>query len=710
MNMKKSLLFAGLATVLTLAACSKSEVNPTPKGGNEITVIALSDDTKTSNNGLSTEWKDGDALTAFYAEAGTTDYSNNIKFTYTSGNAFTGTADLDDGTDYDWYFLYPYNSYLADPANSGNSYGYIGSRSDYNQKQNGYDNKAHLAGGSSDGKTPCFPLYGVVENVPNDEEPVVTMHQLATVVAIKVTNTTSAPVLITSASITAEENIVGSFYYGVTKTGPVITDNTNASYMSNTATVEVTNPTDLATGESAILYVGVKPFTAASGTDLILTVKGSNGEVSSTKAMTSDVEFASGHIKTLKINYDKEAVASTTEWIRKEVVNITSGARVVIVGTNASGDYAMSNDNGTSSAPAAKAVVIENYKLKIAPDANIQWDVTKDASGNFTFYPAGVIDKWLYCTNTNNGVRVGTNDAKLFTFGADGYFVHSGTSRIVGIYNSADWRCYSSIVDNIKNQEFAFYQEVEKGTATPDAPKTPLDKPANVTATLSSTAANAIDVSWDAVTGAAAYLVTAVPTGTGSAKTANTPATSTTFTDLEYNTVYTISVVALPSDTDKNANSEAAEAASTVTTGADPSADKTYKYVFTSQAWKATLNGSDADWTSVKNGGGFSNNGIQVTASGAGASGTSPVSFTNVTKVVLTYNTNKSQGAGEILVKVGDNTAVGKDAAYGGSGDGRSAYFTLEYEFSPAQNGEINITVNTTTNSIYLVSAEITAD
>ena len=132
--------------------------------------------------------------------------------------------------------------------------------------------------------------------------------------------------------------------------------------------------------------------------------------------------------------------------------------------------------------------------------------------------------------------------------------------------------------------------------------------------------------------------------------------------------------------------------------------EKTYNFV--SKDWHTE--GTQGDWTSGKDGAGFSNGGIQVTTAATGANGTSPISFSNVTKLVVTYNTNKSKGAGSIVAQVGENTAITNNVKYSGSADGTSAYFTTEFNYSTPQSGNIKLTVNTTTNSIYLVSVAIT--
>ena len=139
----------------------------------------------------------------------------------------------------------------------------------------------------------------------------------------------------------------------------------------------------------------------------------------------------------------------------------------------------------------------------------------------------------------------------------------------------------------------------------------------------------------------------------------------------------------------------------------------TSTYTFTNKSWNATLNEDAANWTSGKDGAGFMNNGVQVTnnESYSGANATSPEEFNNITKIVVTYNTNKAAGAGTLVVKIGDNAATTKDWAYSdAASDGRTANFTAEFDYATPQSGAVTLTANTTTNSIYVVSVAITHD
>lgn len=187
----------------------------------------------------------------------------------------------------------------------------------------------------------------------------------------------------------------------------------------------------------------------------------------------------------------------TEGWVLTDLADLAEGDVFVIVGDNGS-TYAMSNDNGTSSAPAAVEVTVSNYALSEEPAENLKWNLTI-ADGTYTFYPNGDTEKWLYCTNTNNGVRVGTNNNKTFTI-SNGYLFNSGTSRYVGIYNSQDWRCYTSITgsSNIKDQTFAFYKYVENPTAPKitlssysiEAPAEPVAPATEITGSLTVTLNN----------------------------------------------------------------------------------------------------------------------------------------------------------------------------------------------------------------------------
>lgn len=159
-----------------------------------------------------------------------------------------------------------------------------------------------------------------------------------------------------------------------------------------------------------------------------------------------------------------------SEWIKTDFANIKSTDVVVIVWTTSNGvSYAISNNNGTGSAPQAIVVTVDGNQLTGDIADNIKWNIA-NSSGNLTIYPNGTTTTWLYCTSTNNGVRVGTNANKVFTIDASsGYLKNTATSRYIGVYTTnPDIRCYTSTTTNIADQNLSFYLLTGAGTSGGD--------------------------------------------------------------------------------------------------------------------------------------------------------------------------------------------------------------------------------------------------
>ena len=155
-----------------------------------------------------------------------------------------------------------------------------------------------------------------------------------------------------------------------------------------------------------------------------------------TNFITSEAKWQKGKTK------DGEIIG--VQWVETALGNLSSTDVVVIVGNN----FAMTNNNGTGSAPAAVAVTVSGNKLVGDIADNIRWNVSV-SDGNCTIYPNGVTNKWLYCNTTaqsssNNCIRVGTGDRKVFVLNSANQLEtnDSHTKRYLSIYNDADWRGY----------------------------------------------------------------------------------------------------------------------------------------------------------------------------------------------------------------------------------------------------------------------------
>lgn len=129
--------------------------------------------------------------------------------------------------------------------------------------------------------------------------------------------------------------------------------------------------------------------------------------------------------------------------------------------------YAMSNNNGTSAPTAVRITLSEDgTTITSAADGNfgnLEWNVGKSGDA-YVFYPNGNKKKWLYCTKTENVLKVGTGSGKTFKLYKDNNY--SGLknityNRYIGVFNKKDWRSYTTVHDNIKGQQIAFYKYVD---------------------------------------------------------------------------------------------------------------------------------------------------------------------------------------------------------------------------------------------------------
>ena len=152
-------------------------------------------------------------------------------------------------------------------------------------------------------------------------------------------------------------------------------------------------------------------------------------------------------------------------WVEADITNLETGANVVISMNDPNGTFAMSNTEGTTSAPKAVGVSILNKSLENRPSEDIIWTLEKDNEGKLIFHPKNATSN-LYCNaaqNDNDRVRVGTSsNAKInHKFEVDGSFLkNSITLHYIGLYYSngsaQDWRGYAAS-SNFANQELKVY-------------------------------------------------------------------------------------------------------------------------------------------------------------------------------------------------------------------------------------------------------------
>lgn len=382
--MKKNIIILSTLAVAATAffSCAKTETDtnaPKKVKGVPFEIVA-NPHTKTTNDGLSTDWKADDAINLFHAEASTTDYSENDKFTIASEDLATGTfrgtlaSALDPSKSYDWYALYPYNVGLTTPANTT----YNISFSANNRTQQGYNSTAHLT---------TLPLLGVATDVAAATTPTLSMKNLASVVEVVVTNNSGEGLTITGVSITAPQKIVGDFI--VDFSDPDNLSFTDGTYCYPTASLKVNSGTEIANGETARFYIPVKPFSLAIGDDLTIKVN----TFSKTVTMTSAFSFASGKVTTVNFNYNK-SFTSQNFYVASSIM---AGDKVIFTNGNANGDIkAMGHYSSGNNIPAV-AGTIEGGRLASTSAMGI-FTVAGNSTDGFSFFDP---ENELYLTATS---------------------------------------------------------------------------------------------------------------------------------------------------------------------------------------------------------------------------------------------------------------------------------------------------------------------
>ena len=149
-------------------------------------------------------------------------------------------------------------------------------------------------------------------------------------------------------------------------------------------------------------------------------------------------------------------------WVKTAPEDLQTGDVVAFV--ELTNSYVLTNNSGTASAPSAATISLNDDKSEILGQVSDQWkwEVTVSDNGLQLNVPGS--SDYLYCTNTNNGVRVGSNTNNVFTISEEGYLFNKATSRYIGVYkDKPDWRCYTSINNNIKDQSFAFFKYTDGG-------------------------------------------------------------------------------------------------------------------------------------------------------------------------------------------------------------------------------------------------------
>ena len=537
------LFFAAAVAALGLASCAK-EVAPveTPKDnlvtvhfGATAGIEGATKATLTPNEQetlFTSAWENGDVLSVKYG------YDN--ENTTTSGVvSATWSTDHFETQMPEHHGMWDYNVVYPEPdANSKVDFG-----SARTQKGNAYNSKYDLMKG---GAIEIDADAGKTEDGKN------IVFEMTRQTAVAYFHLTSA---LDEEVVSAKLSVEGDGAYISTSDVQIGKDNSgNIDYAKGYVFTETEG---IASKEINLTFTGEAPRSSnfklwfnvlpTKYTKMTLTVETTNNTLTISRTAPNIDEYVAGKLYKVSKSIPREKWVKkgggetpvVESWIATDLADITATDEVVITMAKGESVYALTSAKGSSAAPTAVAVTVENKELAKAPAEELVWNIANN-KGDLTIYPKGQTDNWLYTTNNNNGVRVGTNDNKTFVVDSEsGYLKNTATNRYLGVYNNADWRCYTSApkTSNIAGQTLCFYV---KGT-----PKTALETPANLQVN------DAKVVSWDAVSGAASYEVT-IGENTFASETTSYNATSVV------DDYYDVSVVAVPSDKENYKNSAAA--------------------------------------------------------------------------------------------------------------------------------------------------------
>ena len=433
-------------------------------------------------------------------------------------------------------------------------------------------------------------------------------------------------------------------------------------------------------------------MTAGSGS-MVCTVDGSDGiKVGTSKASgTMTISVGAG---ATKLSFYAAGWAGTGTTLSLSGATLGDSSIEILGDTGISGSGSVYTLNGTESdyycettlsnvtsdtditVTSSKRFALWNAKYyTVAVDPVYPTAITLTAGSNSVAIGGTTALEVGYTPNDTNvkNVTFSSNHTNIATVSADGIVtgIAAGSARITATAEAANSGTVTAYVD-ITVTTIA----VTGVTLNKNATSLTVGGTEQLTATIAPSNATNQNVTWTSDTTSVA---TVSSSGLVTAKAAGTA---------------TITVTSAADSTKK------ATCTVTVTTsGGGTVQPQSASYTFTSKSWAAT----PSNWTSGKDGAAYLNSGVQVTSAASGANGTSPVSYSAVQSVVVTYCTNASKGAGNIIVSVGSSQIGSQSVSTSGGTAGRDMTFTSD----GSKSGNVKIEVECTTNSIYILACTI---
>lgn len=473
------------AAAMTFFACQKPEtINPETSAEDVVLTFssekpAFDDETKTEWTGETIQWSEGDAIRVAYTVEGiwqnaTGDASGDAKLyksdalksaaetaMFNVNTTFKGT---NEGV-HIFYGVYPAPSSTDFPNAPVATLSVAPSQT---PKADSFDPNGDLMVGVSN---ECSSRPGEDETISLKWNRLVA-HANITLTSL---NGVTEGETISTIKLTAQDgaNLVGSQKVDI-QTLEITNDNDE----SNVVVLNGSNLTIDASGNIEF-WACILPETITA-----LTVEVTTDKAIYTRKITGiNKTFKQNARNTLAVNMataTREAKEAESWVLVTPADGLTEGTYALVASTDSKTGVLVST-NGSSSAPTFDtSITVEGNVLKGVSEV-MQFDLAA-VDGGYTLAVAGQTTNYLYTTNTNNGVRVGTNANKVWTIGKhngnpDAFvFKCNATSRFLGVYSNQDWRCYTAynatnFTNDTGSSEIYLYKKTV-GDVQPDtAPK-----------------------------------------------------------------------------------------------------------------------------------------------------------------------------------------------------------------------------------------------
>lgn len=438
-NLFSKIMFIAVAA-MAFASCSNDEIYVAPETeGFEVSINANTTDTTRSAFGeyngktYPTLWEGNEkwfaAINDKYTESiSTITFSDDLKSANANFELSGVPSASDDGT---------YTLYALSPASAWSSYDFT---KDYLRFYIARNIQTPTA-------VSCDPasqvLFAKSEAMDSADSFDVKFEHLSAYVKFSFTNVAEGGV-VNSVSVTSEDvNLAGRYQY-IPSTGAL------AEYDRLEKSIT------LLTNSVEDLWLAVAPVDV-SGKTLTFSITTDKGILSRDVTMPATAKFESGKVVTFNVDmagieYPTDEDAETWQLITN-LADITDG-EYIIVAKNKDGNIVyLPSATNTSSAPTQTVITVTGLDLS---NADVFKTTLIPAGARFTFTGsanavtiANADGKYLYTTSSNNGLRVGnTNNtweiAAHASVNQSLSLQYSTTDRYIALYNSQDWRCYTT--------------------------------------------------------------------------------------------------------------------------------------------------------------------------------------------------------------------------------------------------------------------------